>query len=337
MLALAGSPVAAQDWAKDMFTHTSHNFGTVARGAKAEHRFVLENIYEEDAHITAVSSSCGCTSPQATKRFLKTWEKWEIVATIDTRVFIGQKDATVTVEFDKPFPAKTQLQVHCYIRGDVVVQPEAARFGRVLQGVSAQQRLTVSYAGRTDWKIERVETRSPCLTAQATEVSRVAGKVTYDVTVALDATAPAGYLREELILVSNDLNPLTSRIPVSVEGVVAPGTGLTARPSPLTLGVVEPGQSVCKHLVIQGATPFHITGASCSDGRFRMVVPEAAMTVHLLPVTFTAGAAAEKVAEKLRIETDAPGGSSLEVAVQVQVQAAEQKPLTPAVSVPGAK
>ena len=43
-----------QDWAKAMFDHTSHDFGVVARGAKVEHRFVIENIYEEDAHIQSV-------------------------------------------------------------------------------------------------------------------------------------------------------------------------------------------------------------------------------------------------------------------------------------------
>ena len=44
-----------QQWAKEMFDHTSHDFGTVARGAKMEHRFTLENIYEESpATLTAL-------------------------------------------------------------------------------------------------------------------------------------------------------------------------------------------------------------------------------------------------------------------------------------------
>ena len=44
----------AQDWARKMFDKTTHDFGVVARGAKAEYRFVIENIYEEDAHIKSV-------------------------------------------------------------------------------------------------------------------------------------------------------------------------------------------------------------------------------------------------------------------------------------------
>ena len=37
-----------------MFDHTTHDFGVVARGAKVEHRFVVENNYEEDIHIESV-------------------------------------------------------------------------------------------------------------------------------------------------------------------------------------------------------------------------------------------------------------------------------------------
>ena len=48
---LAASPCFGQEWARKMFKDTDYDFGTVARGAKAEHRFVFENIYMEDVHI----------------------------------------------------------------------------------------------------------------------------------------------------------------------------------------------------------------------------------------------------------------------------------------------
>ncbi|MDZ7617369.1 MAG: DUF1573 domain-containing protein, partial [Patescibacteria group bacterium] len=89
----------------------------------------------------SIRSTCGCTAVEATKRDLKTWETSEIVASLDTRNFLGQKDATITVVFDLPFSAEVQLQVHSYIRSDVVVQPGAVLFGSVNQGAVAQQRL----------------------------------------------------------------------------------------------------------------------------------------------------------------------------------------------------
>ena len=123
LAALTAGRVQAQDWAREMFDHTSHDFGTVARGAKVEHRFGVENIYLEDAHIKSAKASCGCTSPEVPVEILKTWKKAYVVAKVDTVNFEGQKDVTINVEFDKPFPAEVQLYIHCYIRSDVVLDP----------------------------------------------------------------------------------------------------------------------------------------------------------------------------------------------------------------------
>src|SRR5208282_5991101 len=93
--ALAASRSLAQDWARDMFDHTSHDFGTVARGAKVEHSFGVENIYLEDAHIESAQASCGCTSPEVPAQILKTWKKAYLIARVDTVNFQGQKDVTI--------------------------------------------------------------------------------------------------------------------------------------------------------------------------------------------------------------------------------------------------
>ena len=121
-----------------MFDHTSHDLGVVARGAKVEHRFTIENNNEEDIRIESVKSSCGCTTAKLTKQVLKSWEKAEIVVTLDTRGEPGRKDATITVVFAPPFTAEVQLHVHAFIRGDVVVQPGAAEFGLVGSGGGRQ-------------------------------------------------------------------------------------------------------------------------------------------------------------------------------------------------------
>ena len=96
------SSVNAEQWARKMFTETHHDFGAVSRNAKTEHAFVIENCFEEDVHIVAVRSSCGCTNPVLTKKTLKSWEKGEIIAQFNTRAFIGTKSAEITVVIDRP-------------------------------------------------------------------------------------------------------------------------------------------------------------------------------------------------------------------------------------------
>ena len=309
-----------QDWAKSMFDHTTHDFGVVARGAKVEHRFVIENGYEEDAHIQSVESSCSCSKPTINKQLLKTWEKAEVLVTIDTRGFLGRKDATIKVVFDQPFAAEVQLHVHSYIRSDIVVQPGAVLFGSLAQGAGATQTLSVTYAGRDDWRIVKVECANPSIEAKAVETSRSPGKVGYSLSVQLKPDAPPGYLRDPLVLVTNDYDARAARVPVAIEGLVI--SALTVRPSPLLLGATEAGKPVTRNIVVQGRAPFRILAIRSSDERFQCQAPSEAKAAHVLPVTFLAKD--EKTSSgvqntKLRIETDMAGANVVEVGVSVQV------------------
>jgi len=324
------APGFGQQWAEDMFGERSHDFGMVARGAKIEHRFVVENVYEEDARIVSARSSCGCTTPKFSNKILKTWDKTEIVAVLDTRKFLGQKDATITVRFDLPFPAEVQLHVHAYIRSNVVIQPEAVLFSTVPQGTAVRQKLKISYAGRSDWAIDGVLTDNPSLAAHVVETRRSGGLVDYDLIVDLAADAPVGYIREYLLLVTNDPQPRASRVPVTVEGVVVPGASteesevfaITVRPDPLLLGVLEQGGSATRRLVLLGPKPFKVVSATCEDKRFTCGTSESSSERHLLPVTFTADEETGTINSKILITTD-PGGKPVEAAVQVRVRAEE--------------
>lgn len=337
VLTMLATPGFGQQWAEDMFGDRSHDFGMVARGAKVEHRFTLENMYEEDARIVSARSTCGCTKPKFSNKILKTWDKTEVVAVLDTRNFLGRKDATITVRLDRPFPAEVQLHVHAYIRSNVVIQPESVAFGTVTQGATARQTVKVSYAGRSDWAIERVLTDNPKLKARVVQTRRAGGFVDYDLIVDLAEDAPVGYIREHLIVVTNDTQPRASRVPVTVEGVVTPGVAvhgpttddnavptITVRPSPLLLGVIEPGESATRPLIVLGPKPFKVVSATCEDERFACAKSEKPSVRHLLPVTFTADKQTGTIDAKILIKTD-PAAKPTEAAVQVRVMCKEAK------------
>jgi len=302
LLALLASAASAQEWAVKMFNNTTHDFGTVAKGSLAEYRFVIKNIYEEDAHIQSVTSSCGCTTPKITKSDLKTFEAGEIVAQLNTKNFTGHKSATLTVTFDKPFHAQVQLNITAFIRSDVVTQPGIIDFGSVDQGAKSEQKLQVTYAGRDDWKLLDVKTADPWYEVEMKETARGGGRVSYDLLVRLTNDAPAGYLHDQLILVTNDAK--AREIPVDLQGRVA--SEITISPEKLFLGVVNPGQQVKKNLVVRGKRPFKITDIECPQC-FRIEHSADAKTVHLIPVVFTAGEAEGQIAQKINIKTDQSG------------------------------
>jgi len=310
-LSLAGS-ANAQDWARKMFNTLSHDFGTVARGARAEYRFEVTNLYKEDVHITSVESSCGCTSPEITKQTLKTFEKAEIIAVFNTRAFLGAKNAIVTVRFDQPFPAEVQLRIDGYIRSDVVLHPGSVEFGSVRQGEPAEKHLEVTYAGRNDWQIVDIRTTNPYLEAELAEKRRGNGEVAYDMLIRLRPEAPVGYINEQLTIVTNDQRLTT--FPLDVSGKVE--SEITVSPSPLYFSPIAPGDKITKQLVIRGKKPFRILKVECVGGEcFDVQFSDEAKLFHLIPVTFNASDAG-KFSGKLNIDTDLGEGVVPEVEIQ---------------------
>ncbi|HWB08382.1 MAG TPA: DUF1573 domain-containing protein [Pirellulales bacterium] len=318
-LFLAIAPASAQEWARKMFRETQHNFGSVARGAKTEHRFQFKNIYLEEIHIAGVRASCGCTTPWVTQDTLKTYETGEIVAHFNTDRFSGQRGATLTVTIDRPYPAEIQLRVDGYIRTDVVLNPGSVEFGSIDQGQVSKKRVTVNYAGRDDWKIVDVKSSNPHVEAKVAEKGRGNGQVAYQLTVSVAPDAPAGYLQDQLILVTNDRN--YTQVPVAIEGRVVPE--LTISPSFVSVGRVQPGQEVRRQIVVQCKQPFCIRGVECDNECFQVdlnsSVGDEAKKVHLVPILFVAPSKPAKMTTTIRVETDLHGGATAEVQAAAHV------------------
>lgn len=299
-LVMASSPLSAKEWAQKMFKLTKHDFGHVAHGSKTDFAFEITNCYQEDVHIADVTTSCGCTTPTITKNTLKTWEKGAIIATFNTRSYSGQRNATIKVVIDKPFYAEVQLTVAGYIHNDVDFEPGSVAFGDVDQGSAAQKEITVTYYGRNPWEIKDVRSANDHLEVELGEPRKMADRVVYKMLVRLKNDAPAGYLHDTLSLVTDDQR--LPSVPVSVEGRIIPP--LTISPSSLFVGVLEPGTSVTKQLVVRAKKPFKILSVKCADEAFQFKTGSDSKTVHLVPVTFTAGDKPGEIEQTIEIETD---------------------------------
>src|SRR3954453_11471618 len=209
IVALLASPCFAEAWVSKMFTETKHDFGTVARGADTSHKFAIKNIYKQDIELLSVRSSCGCTSPTIEKKILRTSEVGYVTAVFNTRTFTGIHGATLTVEVrwndnGNWLHGETQLRVDGNIRGDIVFTPGAVKFDSVDQGSKAEQKVEVTYAGRSNWKIVDVRGASDGVEVELTQTQRYSGRVAYDVLVRIKDTAAAGYFNDQLVLVTND-------------------------------------------------------------------------------------------------------------------------------------
>ena len=98
-----------------------------------------------------------------------------------------------------------QLHVHGNIRSDVVFNPGAIEFGEVNEGDAAEkQRVTVDYAGRSNWEIVDVTNDNDNFEVELLEASAQPGRVSYTLVVRLKTGLPAGYVKDQLTVVTND-------------------------------------------------------------------------------------------------------------------------------------
>jgi hypothetical protein len=291
-LAFTGHPVPAQgqDWLASALPERAYDFGTVARGSQIRHTFPVLNRTDAEIRIVDWRTKCGCTNVRVGSKVIPPGTQTTVEATIDTSKFLGYKPSGLTLIFDRPNFAEVDLNLTCFIRGDLVLTPGQVDFGIVQRSEKMPAAaLTLTYAGgRSDWEITKMKTRTSLIKAELREQGRTAdGQVNFSLTARLQPGVPNGYFKDEITLITND--PSSPTIPVSVVANIQSSVSVT--PSIINFGGIRPGQSVSKTVLVRSRSsePFSITKLSPSDDELKAVEPDTKPNrVHQVTLTFKA-------------------------------------------------
>ena len=290
LVAFVATSASAQDpfWAEKMLDRKDFKFGSVAKGGDATLRLNVKNIYKEDIQITNVGTGCSCVAWDEKNFPIVVPSGKEVVLTLrlDTIRYDGERKSVAKVSLLEPtnVAAKTvELPVEAYIRKDIVLAPGSVNFGAVDLGKGAEQRVAINYAGRADWKITQAKAGNSNLTSQLVEKNRGNGLVNYELVVTLKPETPLGGLRDQITLVTDDIN--NPEIPVLVEAKVEADIVV----ADLQFGSVIAGQTKTMNVIIRGRKPITIEKIerTKADESFKVKSPQATATVHSLPLTFT--------------------------------------------------
>src|SRR3954465_12483597 len=177
----------AQNWADSVFPERAFDFGTVARGSKIHHSFRLINRTSQDIHIADWRTKCGCTEVRGGARDIPPGTQTSIEAVIDTTKFVGYKASGLTLVLDRPNFVEVDLNLSCFIRGDLVVTPGQADFGTVQRSAKPTLTLNLTYAGGLpNWTIAKMKTKSAHVSARLQELGRsYDGQMQFALTVTL--------------------------------------------------------------------------------------------------------------------------------------------------------
>jgi hypothetical protein len=309
--------VSLAGWADPLFPVKSHEFGTVAVASKTEFRFPIKNTTNQTIHIQNVRASCGCTTAIVETPYVAPGQEGSILARFNTDTFRGQRGATLTVVIDQPSYTEVRLTVKGYIRQDMVFHPGSIDFGKVAEGESHEKSGKILYAGRDNWSVVEVLTNKPWMSVKVNQESRGSQRVSYDLVVTLDASAPAGYFQDEVIVVTNDRS--MPRVPLVVSGEVQ--SPLSISPQSIAIGTVKPGESVQRQLVVRGRQAFTIETIEAKGFDVAFTPITEAKTTHIFTATFTAnGEAIGQQTSNLVVKTSGESPISATALITAQVR-----------------
>jgi len=314
------SQPASNAWAQTLFKEKKHNFGTVARAAKTEHVFTFKNTTKENIEIQHVSVSCRCTLPTIETKIVKPGETGKIRAAFQTRLFVGQRGASLTVSMKKGNSyASTILRVDGYIRQDVVVHTASIQLPKVIAADGGKTSVRILYAGRNDWKIEKVASGLKGLKLKLKETKRQHGRVEYLLEADLPKNMPTGQLMDVVTLHTNDFNQKS--FPVNFYANVV-------QPIQIRNNVeltIKDGKVIGSKLFLASTEAFKVLDYECPSCPVEINLNEKQKKVHLYRVTTKDASMNMKKGRsehKLILKTDHPNQPEAVVNVVVNVLAA---------------
>jgi hypothetical protein len=106
----------------------SHDFGQLAPGTRATHRFLLRNAGGAPLTIAKVVPSCGCTSSVVGKTLLAPGESTALDVTFDTTGLRGPAQKSVQVLSDDPANPSLALAFQAEVLAEVLAATDLVRF-----------------------------------------------------------------------------------------------------------------------------------------------------------------------------------------------------------------
>jgi hypothetical protein len=271
-------------WAEGLFAERQHDFGPVPRGAKVRHPFVVTNNTGGPVSILNLRVSCGCTSGKASVGVVPPGGTGVVEAEMDTRNFVGNKATTLFVTLHNGAEeVEIGLGVRSNILSDIVLNPGGIDFGTIARGQSPTQSLTIDRLGRPEWRVVKMVSASKALGATLAETQRANGMVSYRLDVSIKPGAPAGTVRDEIQLMTND--PESRSFPVLVTAEVK--GELSATPNVLALAATTTAQPVQGRFIVRASRPFKVVKIEgVGDGFTASTDDAVAKPIHVVTVAY---------------------------------------------------
>jgi hypothetical protein len=319
MIAIGASPALAADASrpKAVVPEPVKDVGSVAKGEKITHDFVIRNEGTAPLEINEVRASCGCTVAEFDKT-VAPQGTGKVHVVIDSTTFAGPIAKGVTVFTNDADNPQIELTVKASVQPAISVKPGYARY-IIVQGEEKEGTIeqTLWAADGAPMNIVKVESPFPYLKVSFREAKpgeqapEGKGKQ-WRVQMTLDRSAPVGALAD-FVRVTTD-HPKQKLVEIPISGFVRPVIAVT--PPLADFGQIELKEPFKRALVVRAysSEPIKVTGV---EGNLKGVVaqlePVTEGREYQIRVTLNPELGKGPFNGKLTIHTDSPKKPLLEV------------------------
>jgi hypothetical protein len=292
--------------------------GTVPKGEKIVHDFMIKNEGDADLQITNVQPACGCTVADFDK-VIKPGATGKVHAVIDSSTFNGPISKGVSVFTNDPDHPQIELTVHAKIEPYISVKPGYARYITV-QGEPQEGNIvqTLWAPDGTAWDITSADSPYPYLAVTFHEakpeerLSEAKGKQ-WKVEMKLSNNAKVGPLADYVTV--HTTHPKQKVVQIPVSGFVRPVIAVT--PPTADFGNIELKEPLKRSLDIRNfaTEPIKVTSidSSLPKGFETKLEPITEGREYQLRVVVNPGLPKGPFTGKVTIHTDSPKVPTLEV------------------------
>ena len=296
------------------------DLGTVARGEKIAHDFVIRNDGNAPLEITAVRPACGCTVAEFDKT-VAPGKTGTVHTLLDTASFNGAISKGVAVSTSDPDNPEIQLTLKLNVQPFITVKPGYARFVTV-QGESQEGAIAqILWANdEAPFSVTKVESPFSGLTVsyrEATEEERRSegkGKQ-WRVEMKLSNSSPVGPLAN-YVTVHTD-HPKQKLVQIPVTGFVRPVIAVT--PPVADFGKVQLKEPLTRSLNVRNfaTEPINVTKVDSSiKGIVAEIKPVQAGREYQVRLTLKPEMVKGQFNDRLTVHTDSAKMPTIQVDVR---------------------
>jgi uncharacterized protein DUF1573 len=319
LLASPAAPLAAAQ-PKAVAVEPLTDLGTIAKGEKVTHDFLIRNDGDAPLEITGVRPACGCTVAEFDKT-VAPGKTGTVHTLLDTASFNGAISKGVTVTTNDPSTPEIQLTLKLSVQPYIMVKPGYARFTTV-QGESKEGVITQTLwaSDEAPFNVVKVESPQPGLTLSFREAKEEERKPEgkgkqWLVDIKLANSAPVGPLANYVSVYTD--HPKQKIVQIPVTGIVRPVIAVT--PPVADFGRVELKEPLTKAINVRNfaTEAINVTKVDSSvKGIVTEIKPVEAGREYLVRLTLKPEMAKGQFTDRLTLHTDSAKVPTIQVDVK---------------------